>query len=661
MESQYKLNIINLVSDLMLSLNSIEHLSLNNVEDEELIKSFENIRGVIFKGISDIKHHIEILSTVAEWGRLNVSFFGETNAGKSTIIESLISGDGGSIGEGYKDFTKTVNKIAYKNINLMDMPGIEGREHKVIKNIHEAVDKSHVVFYVVGTNKEPEEQTILKIKKFLKDNVKVYSIINVRGKPTIYKYKEELKDKNTLIVENRVREKFTDLLGENYAGNVVVNGYLSLLKNSRLEQRFKNDREKAIGIFGNEHTIEKFSNIQDINAIIDNFGNGIHDEIIISNTYKFLKSFGVILSKILGEKKNLDYSIKEISNLIYKYLDDVESIILKYESEIHSTLDVNINRMRIELKKTISKIIDNGGSESSMKSELYTVRQKQSKKLNEDITTLLYSMKDEIEGKIKEFKNRMSLKMEFLNLEGDFNLESILESLEVSFKYTLEQIIDVGLSIWGVVIASAINPILGIVTGVLTFARKIWDWFFGDPDKRKQEAKSKSAKEIDSLMNDVEKKIRSDLERELRKVNSNTKKPVKQLQESMKGIKNISLSIDKKISEIKLSQTNFSLLLMKEFLGENIIFSYVDLQLSEAVAIGYSVNEKVKVHLKEKLRIKNINLYSSYTEWLSKAGSKNGADIFIAKNEFDFRAVNAVSLHKGSGIKFKRVTRSENR
>ena len=659
MESQYKQNIINLVSDLMLSLNSIEHLSLDNVEDEELIESFENIRGVIFKGISDIKYHIEILSTVAEWGRLNVSFFGETNAGKSTIIESLISGDGRSIGEGYKDFTKTVNKIAYKNINLMDMPGIEGREHKVIKNIHKAVNKSHVVFYVVGTNKEPEEQTISKIKKFLKDNVKVYSIINARGKPTIYKYKKELKDKNTLIVENRVREKFTDLLGGNYAGNVIVNGYLSLLKNSRLEQRFKNDREKAIGIFGNEHAVEKFSNIQDVNAIIDNLGNGIHDEIIISNTYKFLKSFGVILSKILREKKNFDSFIKETNNLTYKYLDDVESIILKYESEIHSSLDVNINRMRVELKKSISKIIDNGDSESSMKSELDAVKQKQSKKLNEDITTLLSSMKDEIEGKIKEFKNRMSLQMGFLNLKGDFNLESILESLEISFKYVLGQIVDVGLSIWGVVIAFAINPILGIVTGVLALARKIWDWFFSDPDKRKREAKSKSAKKIDSLINDVEKKIRSDLERELRKVNSNTKKPVKQLQESMKGIKNISLSIDNKISEIKLSQTNLSLLLMKEFLGENIIFAYVDLQLSEAVAVGYSVNAKVKVHLKEKLRIKNINLYSSYTEWLSKAGSKNGEDIYMAKNEFDFRAVNAVSLHKDSGIKFKRVTRSK--
>ncbi len=63
MKSQYKQNIIDSVSDLMKSLNSIEKLSLNNVKDEQLIESFENIRKVIFQGISDIKYHIELLST----------------------------------------------------------------------------------------------------------------------------------------------------------------------------------------------------------------------------------------------------------------------------------------------------------------------------------------------------------------------------------------------------------------------------------------------------------------------------------------------------------------------------------------------------------------------------------------------------------------------
>jgi hypothetical protein len=266
-------------------------------------------------------------------------------------------------------------------------------------------------------------------------------------------------------------------------------------------------------------------------------------------------------------------------------------------------------------------------------------------------------MKNEIEEKIKEFKDRMSLQMGFLNLKGDFNLESILESLEISFKYVLGQIIDVGLSIWGVIEAFAIHPILGVITGVLALARKLWDWFFGDPDKRKREAKNKSAKKIDSLINDIENKITTDLKRELIRVKDNTKKPVIELQKSMRDIKNISLEIDKKIIEIKKAKVDLSILLIKEFLGKDIKFAYIDLQLSKAIAIGCSVNNEVKEHLQKLFRVNNIDLYPSYYEWLDEVGSKNGENQFIAKDEFNYRVLNAASLYDEE-IEFDRIIRS---
>jgi len=545
----------------------------------------------------------------------------------------------------------------------MDMPGIEGREDKVIKNIHKAVNKSHIVFYVVGTNKEPEEQTISKIKKFLKDNVKVYSIINARGKPTAYKYKKELKDKNIVVVENRVKNKFIELLGGNYYGNIIVNGYLALLKSDSVKKtRFENDQVKALEIFGNKKEIEGFSNIKEISNLIDSLlGEDVSNEIAISNTYKFIKSLGIILSKILREKKNFDSFIKEANKLTEKYSDDVDKVISKYESEIILNLDVNINSMmRVELKKAISRGIDNGDSEGTIKSKLENIKEEQSKSLNKGIKNLLSSMKEEIEGKIKEFKDRMSLQMQFLNLKGDFNLESILESLEINFKYVLGQIVDVGLSIWGVVLAFGINPILGIVTGVLALARKIWDWFFGDIDKRKREAKSKAVNEIDSMIVNIEKDIKRDIEREFITIQRNTKKPVLQLHESMKGVKKISLSIDNKISQIKECQMSLSLLLMKNILGESVIFSYLDLQLSEAVVIGYEVNRSVKTHLLNVFRLKQLNLYSSYNDWLKEAGKQNETELFIANDEFNFRAINALSLLNNNEFQFKRVVRRSN-
>ena len=73
------------------------------------------------------------------WDKLVISFFGETNAGKSTIIETFrilfdsnrpLASDGNIVGNGESDYTKEYHEYDLK-INglpfiLIDVPGIEG-------------------------------------------------------------------------------------------------------------------------------------------------------------------------------------------------------------------------------------------------------------------------------------------------------------------------------------------------------------------------------------------------------------------------------------------------------------------------------------------------------------------------------------------------------
>ena len=96
---------------------------------------------------------------------------------------------------------------------------------------------------------------------------------------------------------------------------------------------------------------------------------------------------------------------------------------------------------------------------------------------------------------------------------------------------------------------------------------------------------------------------------------------------------------------------------MKELFGKEIKFAYIDLQLSKAIAIGFSVNNEVKEHLKKLFRVKNIELYSSYDEWINKIGSKVGQKQLIVKDEFDFRALNAASL-SDKKLQFNKIMRS---
>ncbi len=657
---QYEQDIQSALSFLMNSLNNIDKIPISKVKDKELIQSFENIKAIILKGVVNIQSQLKVLSEVIEWDRLNVAFFGETNAGKSTLIEALVDGDGTSIGEGYKDFTETVETITYENIFLIDMPGIEGKESTVINEIQSAVNKSHVVFYVNGTNKEPEKHTITKIKQFLKDDVKVYSIINVRRKPAGYKYNKDLKDESIGVVEDRMKNIFSEVLGASYIDNIILGGYLALMNNNHLKKlEHKSDQTKALEIFDSKVAIAEHSNINELKTVINGLNKDIKDEILISNTYKFLKNISVMLSEIRSEKTNFDAFVKKANNLIKKYLKDIDTTVAKHESEAKSIVNTNINTLQMKLKKVVNHGITEGESRAVIEANINNVKKENEKKLNNAIKELSASMNNEIENIMQEFKDRMSLEMQFVSVKGEFNLEDILQTLEISFDYVLKQIFDVGLSLASIVMAFAFNVVLGIITSVVVLAKKIWEWLSGDVAKRKQQAKTRAIKEIDSMIKKEKLRISKDLGQKLAEVNKKVQEPALNLKRSMKEIKNISLAIEDKLSDILWAQSLLGQYLMSYILGEKIIFSYLDLELSEAVCVGYAVSPANRKYLAQKFRINKINAYSSYNDWLGEAGKNNGQEPFVAKDEFNFRALNRLLESNKHNFKFNKVRRRD--
>ena len=73
--------------------------------------------------------------------------------------------------------------------------------------------------------KKPDRATAEKIKKYLGDWVKVYSIYNVRGGVSNYDEEEEretLITSGILKAESLIRAEFKTILGDVYAGHVLT-------------------------------------------------------------------------------------------------------------------------------------------------------------------------------------------------------------------------------------------------------------------------------------------------------------------------------------------------------------------------------------------------------------------------------------------------------
>ncbi|ADZ49812.1 hypothetical protein hp2018_07151 [Helicobacter pylori 2018] len=108
---------------------------------------------------------------------------------KQAILNELHSlQDGAIIGDGRSDFTLKTQSYSFQynhqNFILLDVPGIEGSEQKVIDQISNATQKAHAIFYVTKTPNPPQKGeegkrgTIEKIQRQLDSQTEVWTIFN---------------------------------------------------------------------------------------------------------------------------------------------------------------------------------------------------------------------------------------------------------------------------------------------------------------------------------------------------------------------------------------------------------------------------------------------------------------------------------------------------
>ncbi len=182
----------NIYLDVKASIESLQNIFKNTDDKNEKLKKFNQEALEVFQKLEfESLKELESLKNNEEWEKFTIVFYGETGAGKSTLIECLRLffkepgkmdqqerfkrlhanvknsnyvkdyessehaeleklQDGAIIGDGRSDFTKETKSYTFKHNDqsfvLLDVPGIEGDEKKVIEQISNATKKPMLFF-----------------------------------------------------------------------------------------------------------------------------------------------------------------------------------------------------------------------------------------------------------------------------------------------------------------------------------------------------------------------------------------------------------------------------------------------------------------------------------------------------------------------------------
>ncbi|WP_288623716.1 GTPase [uncultured Brachyspira sp.] len=385
---------------------------LNELLDDENKKEFENnlkelkndISKIIHINIKELEEALEKKEKALKY--YTISFIGKTKAGKSTL-HSIITGTGDEfIGVGKQRTTRFNRIYEWKNIRIIDTPGIGAPGGKSDEEIAKSIiDESDLICYVLSDDGiYPKEFNFLKL---IKDrNKPIVILLNIKedieNEVLLKRYLKEpekwykRKDEKSLQGHiNRIRE---------YAKKHYSNEYFEIYPIQMLAAKMSNEEKYS----DKKNILYKSSHIQDF---LDNIRMQIIDEGIIKRSQTMVD--GSI------------YIINYIHNALNSYINNLNAINNKFK--------INKEKAISNLKKFYEENMDI--LEKRMKTKLGNLKVKIAEFANENYDV---KSKDELSSKLEKYLNDIGLNHEQINSEFKNFIERYKEALNESLKELAE-------------------------------------------------------------------------------------------------------------------------------------------------------------------------------------------------------------------------------
>ncbi|GHQ35201.1 hypothetical protein VN0352_06000 [Helicobacter pylori] len=561
------------------SIKDLQNIFKNTDDKDEKLKRFNQEALEVFQKLeSKSLKELESLKNNEEWEKFTIAFYGETGAGKSTLIECLrlffkeqskvvqqerfkrlysnyqnnyqnderkkqnilnelhSLQDGAIIGDGRSDFTLKTRSYSFQynhqNFILLDVPGIEGDEKKVKQQISNATKKAHAIFYVTKTPAPPQkgeqgkEGTIEKIQKQLDSQTEVWAIFN---KPinNPRAFKDGLIDESEKESLKILNKEMKNILGKHYKGYKAVSTQMAFygLSSALLpETDFDEKKQKFLKDFKAGELLYQSHFKLLAKFISEELLKNSRAKIIQSNCNKALKVVEELQKAIeITIEKRIDPMIKEAQEHQQEAHYNLDRSTDKFILNLTNSAFYEIDRFKSDLREKmyvhINKNIEDEECKEIFKNELIQGIET----LHEYIKWRFRECEKRFDGEIKEaikqleYRIKDSLAMlERISIDRGFNLNFDTDSGIDGTKLATSI---GGLGLLG--IFNAWNPMgwlaltIGTITGLVGIAESIWK-FFSSRYQRSQQKKEVD-KNLNKICEIIEERVRNQIIKDAKK------------------------------------------------------------------------------------------------------------------------------------------------
>ncbi|WP_242677848.1 GTPase [Helicobacter pylori] len=456
--------------------------------------------------------------------------------------------DGVIIGDGRSDFTLETQSYPFQynhqNFVLLDVPGIEGSEKKVIDQISNATQKAHAIFYVTKTPNPPQKGeegkrgTIEKIQKQLASQTEVWTIFN---KPinSPRALKDELvneSEKESLKILNK---EMKNILGKHYMGYKAVSAQAAFYGLSQTlipETDFDKKKQKFLKDFKAEELLYQSHFKLLAKFISEELLKNSRAKIIQSNCNKALKVVEELQNTIKTTiEKRIDPMIKARQEYKEEVDDNLDRSTDKFISDLKNSALDEIDQFKFDIGEIMEERIEKGVEDEECERIFNNELKQRETKLIEDIKQRFKEcgerFNEEIKEAIKQLEYRIKDSLAMLkrinnlslNPNSNFNTDSGIDTIGLFS------------SIGGLVLL-LLTPVVGefaLIAGVglalVGAVKAMWNVF--NPDYKKSQQKEA----VNESLNKACEKIAQDVESRIESVKKDILEKIEELKAELNG------------------------------------------------------------------------------------------------------------------------------